>query len=64
MQTDYKEMKKAIKQVQYDKDKFAGNLIWCVIAGCIAGAISKNVIVGIVVFFVFGILAARKYYEL
>ena len=60
---DYREIKKGIKQVQYDKDKYAGNLIWCAIAGVIVGALSKNVIIGVVVFIVLGVIAARAYYE-
>ncbi len=60
---DYKEIKKGIKGAEYDKLKYDANVIWSIIAGCIVGAIAHNVVVGIVVFFICGIIAARKYFE-
>lgn len=62
--TDYQDIKKGIKRAEYDRYKYYGNIIWSILAGVAVGAMSKNIVAGIVVFFIVAIISARKYFEL
>jgi hypothetical protein len=63
MSIDYKEIKKGIKRADMDGLRFKGNIVFSIMGGCIIGFITSNAVIGFVSFFVFGIIAACKYYE-
>jgi hypothetical protein len=64
MSIDYREVKKGIKNAELDRINYNVYSVLSLIAGCIAGAIAHNLIVGIVVFSAGCLWATRKYYEI
>jgi len=61
--TDYKEIKKGIKQVESDQIHYKINTFLSVLFGAFIGFIFHSLLIGFIAFIVPGVLSARKYFE-
>jgi hypothetical protein len=61
---DYKEIKKGMKRKELDEINYNARILGSIVLGVVVGVISKNFVIGFVVFLTCGIFAARKYFEM
>ncbi|MDP2906169.1 MAG: zinc ribbon domain-containing protein [Candidatus Omnitrophota bacterium] len=70
--TDYREVKKGIKQVELDQMKYGmkifGSLVVGAIVGCIVGAggagVGWGILVGFIITMILGVKSAKTYFEI